>query len=144
HWSRQLEQSYREAQPVAIRHDHPASQAAVAVSFVNRHEPWLVLAERTAKHQPCLEWYWRAAAPDWKPALSADQTLSLCVRKLAAEGGLILTLVLASRLRSIDRLTLLLRSLRVDDLAGFQSALSASDLLFAPLPAVQVTDVEAE
>lgn len=125
HWSRRVEQAFREARPVAVRFDSPEAARANAVYFANQHEPWLTLAERVAAGQPCREWYWRAAVAGWSPALSVGETLRRCFRKMAERGGLALTLVLGLRLHTQGVLPALLRTLQAADVDALQPELGS-------------------
>ena len=114
-WSQKLESTYRAVQPAAVRYDSPAADRADAVYFAHRHEPWLALAERTAKGERCSDWFWRAAVPAWRPPQSHEATLRLCFRSLAEQGGLALTLTLGLRLKARGVLPALLRVLQTPD-----------------------------
>jgi hypothetical protein len=122
-WSRRLEETFHKTSinPVSI-HDRAAATAA-AIYFKNHDEPWLQLAHRTLINQPCSEWFWRSALPDWKPSLSAADTLRLCVRTLAARGGLPLTLQLITHLPRGFSPEALYRSLEAADLATIRDTL---------------------
>ncbi len=123
HWSRRIEESFRKTSPVPISvHDRSAPHAA-AVYFADHDEPWLQLARRTLTQQLCTEWYWRSALPGWKLSLPPTETLRLCVRTLAARGGLPLTLRLITTLPSTVVLEPFLQSLEAADLAPLRSAL---------------------
>ncbi len=114
-WSQKLESTYRAVQPAAVRHDSPQADRADAVYFSHRHEPWLALAERTAKGEPCADWFWRSAVPAWRPPQSPEATLRLCFQSLAEQGGLALTLALGLQLKSRGVLPALLRVLKTPD-----------------------------
>lgn len=122
-WSRRLEETFRKTSinPVSI-HDRAAATAP-AIYFKNYDEPWLQLAHRTLINQPCSEWFWRFAVPDWKPSLSAPDTLRLCVRTLATRGGLSLTLQLITHLPRGFSPEALYRSLEPADFAAIRDSL---------------------
>lgn len=122
-WSRRIEESFRKTSPVPISvHDRSAPHAA-AVYFADHDEPWLQLAHRTLAQQLCTEWYWRSALPGWKPSLSPTETLRVCVRTLAARGGLPPALRLFTALPSTAAIDSLLQSLESADLAPLRAAL---------------------
>lgn len=127
HWSRRVEEVFSHARPVAVRFDTNEAAQANAVFFANQHEPWLTLAERVATGQRCHEWFWRAAAPQWNPSLSLEETLRRCFRTLATQGGLTLTLVLGLRLHAQGVLPALLRSLQPEDFTGLRADLGAPE-----------------
>ncbi|MHB1307935.1 MAG: hypothetical protein ACYDC1_21240 [Limisphaerales bacterium] len=132
-WSRRLEDSLLKSGASSVRvHDRSAHDAA-AVCFANPDEPWLLLARRSLAQQPCLEWYWRSAAPGWHPNLSVPDTLRLCVRHLAARGGLPLTLQLVATLPRSISLEPLLQSLDPVDLGPLAEALGF------PLPPLEAS-----
>lgn len=135
-WSSRLEGKFRDARPIAVRFDEPAAASAESVFFPDRHEPWLILAERTATSRPCAEWYWRAALPGWRAELPPDETLRLCFATLAAAGGLPLTVRLGIRLHARGGLTTLLRSLRPGDVAriGPPFQFAEADEVMAEIP----------
>lgn len=126
HWSRRLEDSFRQSRSVPVHFDSPAARDAGVVFFENRAEPWFALAERVARGRPAPEWFWPVAVPDWTPRQSPADTLRRCVRALAWQGGLTLTLQLALRLRAAHALDPLLRALHADDLAPVFAQLAAA------------------
>jgi len=127
HWSRRLEEAFREARPVAVCFDNAEAAQANAVYFANRHEPWLTLAERVAAGRRCHEWFWRAAVPHWDASAPGEELLRRSFRALAEQGGLALTLVLGLRLHAQGVLPALLRCLQPADVAGLRSELGAGE-----------------
>ena len=122
-WSQRLEQSFRESHPIPVSVHHPSAGEAPAIYFASSYEPWLILARRTASNVSCNEWYWPAALPSWRPTLNTIDTLRLCFRSLAAQGGLPLTLTLVRYLPTEGLFAPLLQSLRPEDLAAVEAEL---------------------
>ena len=117
-WSLRLEDRMRQLRSQAVDPDSPAAARAHVVCFPGRHEPWLRLALRTARGQPCNEWFWARATPGWTPEFPAAATLRLAFTRLAAAGGLSVTIALAHRLRESKSLAPLLDALQPADVAS--------------------------
>lgn len=133
-WSRRVEQTFQRARVVPVRFDDPAVAAADAVFFPHRHDPWLALAERLVARTDVGAWFWPLAVPGWRADQPVAESLRLCFRALAQQGGLALTLRLAARLQPRDGLTTLLRALQPADIGSLAPALASPSESRASLP----------
>jgi hypothetical protein len=115
-WSRRLERRFQELRSEMVSVEHSLARDAAAVYFANAAEPWLRLAENTARGQPAKEWFWEKAAPGWTPRLTSAETLGLAFRALMAQGAL-QALALVARLGRAGRVKALLDVLSVTDIA---------------------------
>jgi hypothetical protein len=130
-WSLCVERRVRAARANAVFAADAAAKGAAAVWFPNQIELWVMLAARAAGGAPCREWFWPLAAPGWNANLSTSETLRLAFQKLAAEGGLMATFLLARRLARNGTLLLLLRVVSPGD---FGLVLPTEDSLAATEP----------
>lgn len=138
-WSRRCEERFRNVRVAAVPAESPVASDAPVVMFRDATALWGALAVRTARRVPCSEWFWRAGASGWQPAMTGPETLRLCFTKLAEHGGLAATADLAAELVTAGAVMELLAALPPASITRLFPALAVGETAeshHAPLPAV--------
>lgn len=147
----EAERRFAELATGAIHATQPAAATAPVVFFRDDAEPCIALAERVARGEPALEWFWPLAVPGWNVALARDKGLRfLLFRALETSAGVAAAVRLVQALAAAGAVDRLLAALRPEDGRAFALACGWSEpaptpgggeepapLLTAPLPSGQ-------
>jgi hypothetical protein len=112
----------------AIHATEPAGATAPVVFFRDDAEPCIALAQRVARGEPALEWFWPLAVPGWNVALARDTGLRfLLFRALETSAGVAAAVRLVQALAAAGAVDHLLAALRPEDGRAFALACGWSE-----------------